>query len=69
MLGLGEKEYEVLEVMAEWLAAGCDLITIGQYMQPTKDHLPVIQFVSPTTFDKLAKEGKRMGFKKSFLDL
>jgi len=66
MLGLGELEKEVLEVMEHWSAVGCDIITIGQYMQPTKDHLPVVHYIKPETFDKLAETGKGMGFKHVF---
>lgn len=66
MLGLGEHEEEIIEVMKCWLAVGCDIITIGQYMQPTKEHLPVIQFVPPGIFAKLAETGKQMGFKNIF---
>jgi lipoic acid synthetase len=66
MLGLGESEGEVIEVMQRWLEVGCDIITIGQYMQPTKNHLKVASFVSPDTFNHLAKLGKEMGFKKVF---
>ncbi len=66
MLGLGELENEVLGVMEHWSAIGCDIITIGQYMQPTKDHLPVVRYIQPETFDRLTETGKRMGFKHVF---
>ncbi len=66
MLGLGESEQEMIEVMKHWLEVGCDIITIGQYMQPTKNHLPVIGFVPPETFTRLADIGHSMGFKNVF---
>ena len=66
MLGLGESEEEILEVMQYWLAVGCDIITIGQYMQPTKDHLPVTSYIPPETFARLADLGTQMGFKNVF---
>jgi len=66
MLGLGESEQEVLEVMKQWLAVGCDIITIGQYLQPTKEHLKVERFVPPEVFSRLAQLGKDMGFKNVF---
>lgn len=66
MLGLGETKEEILEVMKQWLAAGCDIITIGQYMQPSQSHLPVVQYISPEVFSQFAEIGKRMGFKNVF---
>jgi lipoyl synthase len=66
MLGLGETENEVIEVFEHWSKVGCDIITIGQYLQPTKDHLPVESFISPETFEHYAQLGKRMGFKNVF---
>jgi lipoic acid synthetase len=62
MLGLGEKEKEVLETFEDLLNAGCNILTIGQYLQPTKQHLPVIRFVPPEEFQKLRDEAIRMGF-------
>jgi lipoic acid synthetase len=62
MLGLGERDDEVLEVMRDLRAAGVDVVTLGQYLQPTKQHLPVDRFVSPETFDSFAESGRAMGF-------
>ena len=62
MLGLGEKEKEVLETFEDLLNVGCNILTIGQYLQPTKQHLPVIRFVPPEEFQKLRDEAIRMGF-------
>lgn len=62
MLGLGETYTEVLETMDDLRAVGVSIMTIGQYLQPTKNHLPVKEFVHPDVFDRLAEEGLRRGF-------
>jgi lipoic acid synthetase len=62
MLGLGETEEEVLETMRDALAAGVDVLTLGQYLRPTEKHLQVVEYVSPEKFDRLAKVGEEMGF-------
>jgi len=62
MLGLGETLDEVIEVMGDLRAHDVQLLTLGQYLQPTKHHLPVEQFVPPQEFDALAEAGKEMGF-------
>jgi lipoic acid synthetase len=66
MMGLGETDDEVRMVMQEWRKVGCDLITLGQYMQPTTDHLPVARWVTPETFEQLRIEGMEMGFANVF---
>lgn len=66
MLGLGETDEEVIEVMKEWRKVDCDLITLGQYMQPTENHLPIARFVPPETFDEFQRIGMEMGFKNVF---
>jgi lipoic acid synthetase len=63
MLGLGETLEEVEEVMKDLHAAGCDLLTLGQYLQPSRDHLPVARFVTPEEFSLLARRGLEMGFR------
>ena len=63
MLGLGESEQEVIETLNDLKNAGCDIITIGQYLQPTTEHLPVIEFVKPQQFDKYKKIGLDLGFR------
>lgn len=63
MVGIGESPAEVLELMKDLTAAGCDILTIGQYLQPTKIHLPVDRFVSPDEFIMYKEEGLKMGFK------
>lgn len=62
MLGLGEEIAEVHEVMRDLRAHGCDMLTLGQYLQPSFDHIPVDRFVTPDEFDELAVVGKTMGF-------
>lgn len=62
MLGLGEELSEVHEVMQDLRDHGCDMLTLGQYLQPTRHHLPVKRFVTPEEFDELAVRAKEMGF-------
>lgn len=66
MVGLGETDEEVLAVLHELKAAGCDLVTIGQYMQPTERHLPVRRWVSPDTFKWYQEQGMSLGFTNVF---
>lgn len=63
MLGLGEKEHEVLSVMRDLLDAGCDFLTIGQYLQPRRKNLPVYEYVVPEIFKEYRDKGLKMGFK------
>ena len=62
MLGLGETEEEVLESMMDLRKANVDVVTMGQYLQPTPKHLPVKEFVHPDVFNRLAEAAKNMGF-------
>lgn len=62
MLGLGETEEEVLQTMDNLREAGCKVMTIGQYLAPTKDHIPVVEFISPGQFDKYHYTGLEKGF-------
>lgn len=64
MLGLGETDEEVIEVMQRMREHEIDILTLGQYLQPSRDHLPVKRFVHPDTFEWFAEEGYKMGFKK-----
>ncbi len=64
MLGLGETEAEVAQTMDDARAAGVDIFTMGQYLQPTKRHLPVVEFVPPEKFDRLRGVGERKGFRQ-----
>jgi len=61
MLGLGETEEEVLETLQDLKNVGCEIVTIGQYLQPTPKHLPVVEFVHPDQFAKYKKAGLEMG--------
>jgi len=63
MLGLGEKDEEVLQTFKDLLAIGVEVLTLGQYLQPTARHLKVEEFVTPEKFSFFAKEGEAMGFK------
>ena len=63
MVGIGEKRDEVIELMQDLIEHGCDILTIGQYLQPTKEHLPVDRFVTPEEFAIYKEEGLKMGFK------
>jgi lipoic acid synthetase len=62
MLGLGEEIEEVEQVMQDLRNHGCNMLTLGQYLQPTLNHLPVKSFVAPEEFDRLAVVGEQMGF-------
>jgi len=63
MLGLGETEIEVLKVMQDLVSHDCDVITLGQYLQPTKMHLNVEEFITPEQFAYYKTAGMEMGFK------
>lgn len=62
MLGIGETEEELIEVMKDLRQVNCDFITLGQYLSPSEDHVPVARFISPEEFKDLATRGKEMGF-------
>jgi len=62
MLGLGESREEVLEAMRDLAAQRTDILTLGQYLQPTRDHLPVVRFVHPDEFAEYKTLGEQMGF-------
>ena len=61
MLGLGELEEEVLQTMEDLRSANVDIVTIGQYLQPSKKHLPVKEFITPDQFKKYEKNWIRNG--------
>ncbi|PJB14976.1 MAG: lipoyl synthase [Flavobacteriales bacterium CG_4_9_14_3_um_filter_32_8] len=63
MLGLGEIEHEVIETLKDLKIAGCDILTIGQYLQPSAKHLPVVEFVKPAQFEKYKQIGLDLGFR------
>lgn len=62
MLGLGEQPEEILNALKDLLDAGCQLVTMGQYLQPTKAHLPVERYIPPEEFDNWRKIALEMGF-------
>jgi lipoic acid synthetase len=61
MLGLGETKEEVIQTMTDLYNSGCDVITIGQYLQPTKKHLPVVRFIHPDEFAEYREIGYQLG--------
>jgi lipoic acid synthetase len=63
MVGLGETDEEIREVMRDMRAHDIDMITIGQYLQPSKAHHPVLRYVHPDGFAALEREAYAMGFK------
>ncbi len=63
MLGLGETYDEIKESMQDLRSVGVDILTLGQYLQPTTKHLPVVTYIKPELFEKLKKEGLEMGFR------
>jgi len=63
MLGLGESREELIQTMHELVERGVDILTLGQYLQPTRDHLPVDRFVHPDEFLELGSVGRDMGFR------
>ncbi|MGB7575719.1 MAG: lipoyl synthase [Thermodesulfobacteriota bacterium] len=63
MLGLGETQEEVLELLRDLREVGCDFLTIGQYLQPRQDRLPVVRFIPPEEFEEYKRKGEEMGFR------
>jgi len=62
MLGLGEQEDEIEQVLNDLVAHGCDLLTIGQYLRPSPNHLPVIEYVHPDQFAHWKVRAEQLGF-------
>jgi len=62
MLGMGEQQDEVIQVMKDLRSHQCQLLTIGQYLAPTRDHFPVQRYVTPDEFNQYAAEGLNLGF-------
>jgi lipoic acid synthetase len=61
MVGLGETDDEIITTLGDLAACGVQLVTIGQYLRPTSDHLPVARYGSPEVFDRLAAAGRELG--------
>jgi lipoic acid synthetase len=64
MLGLGETHEELLDTLADLLEVGCEMLTLGQYLQPSPEQLPVVRYVPPAEFDELGVLARRMGFRQ-----
>lgn len=64
MLGLGERTEEIHQVLNDLLETGCSILTLGQYLQPSVEHLPVARFVTPEEFEELRKKALEMGFQE-----
>jgi lipoic acid synthetase len=62
MLGLGETEDELMTALADLREAQCDILTLGQYLQPTLHHLPVVEFIPPDKFADYGERARGMGF-------
>jgi lipoic acid synthetase len=62
MLGLGETEEELLTALSDLRRVGCDILTLGQYLQPTIKHLPIVEFVAPERFADYGQRARQMGF-------
>jgi lipoic acid synthetase len=66
MLGLGETREEVVDSLRRLLDAGCEIVTIGQYLQPKREKLEVVEYVHPTVFDEYRTIGEQLGFRAVF---
>jgi lipoic acid synthetase len=64
MLGLGEMREELFDTLADLLDVGCEMLTLGQYLQPSPDHLPVVRYVPPDEFEELGRAARSMGFRQ-----
>jgi lipoic acid synthetase len=62
MLGLGETEEELLVALSDLRQVGCDILTLGQYLQPTLRHLPVVEYISPAEFVRYGEQARARGF-------
>jgi lipoyl synthase len=62
MLGLGESEVELMQALEDLRNIDCDILTLGQYLQPTLKHLPVVEFITPEKFDEYGRRAEKMGF-------
>ncbi|QCI16517.1 lipoyl synthase [Buchnera aphidicola (Aphis craccivora)] len=66
MVGIGEKDKEIIQVMKDLYSSGVTLLTVGQYLQPSKNHLPVERYISPLEFENIKKEAISIGFKNAY---
>jgi lipoic acid synthetase len=65
MLGLGETEGEIRRVLSDLRSVGCSMVTVGQYLQPGRGHLPVVRYVTPAEFERWREEAIEMGFSEA----
>jgi lipoyl synthase len=63
MLGLGEERGELLHVFADLRSVDCDILTLGQYLRPSHDHLPVVRYLPPSEFAEIKQEALALGFR------
>ena len=66
MTGIGEKDNEIIQVMKDLYSSGVTLLTVGQYLQPSKKHLPVERYISPLEFENIKQEAISIGFKNAY---
>jgi lipoic acid synthetase len=66
MLGLGETEMELMECLVNLRNIDCDILTLGQYLSPSKNHFPVVRYIPPGDFLRYREKALEMGFKKVF---
>lgn len=66
MVGLGETKEELIQTFKDLVKINCDIVTIGQYIQPTKEHLPVVKYYEPQEYDELSQIAKELGIKHTF---
>ena len=66
MLGLGEREEEVHELLLRLREASVDIVTVGQYLRPSLENLPVVEYVAPEVFERHREFGERLGFRHVF---
>lgn len=66
MIGIGEKDQEITQVMKDLYSSGVTLLTVGQYLQPSKNHLPVERYISPSEFQNIKEEAISIGFKNAY---
>jgi lipoic acid synthetase len=62
MLGLGENKDEIIQTMRDLRGVNCNILTVGQYLQPTVKHLPIIKYYTPDEFKEIKEQGMAMGF-------
>jgi lipoyl synthase len=62
MIGLSEKRSEISEVMSDLIEAGCDILTVGQYLSPSKSHIEIHEYIHPEVFEEIRQEAKELGF-------